>query len=265
MPEATHKTIGVLGGMGPQATIQFMQRVVDAVPANDDADHVPLLVDQNPAVPSRIAALIDGDGENPGPTLAFMARRLESAGAAAIVMPCNTAHAFTAEIAAAVSVPFLSMVELSAQALAANHPGAKVGMLASPAVKLAAVFDAPLAKHGLTPVYADDQDALLGAIRALKRDGSDAAACTTTLAAMDNFRAQGADIVLVSCSEFSLLSATLGAHAPIIDSLDVLVDATVAFSRFGAVQPHSPLFAAHEPGAGTNQFKSGSTTREAAQ
>jgi aspartate racemase len=75
------RTVGILGGMGPEATVLLMQRLLQAVDARDDADHIPLIVHQNPAVPSRIARLIDGAGEDPGPVLAQMARDLQAAGA----------------------------------------------------------------------------------------------------------------------------------------------------------------------------------------
>jgi aspartate racemase len=88
------KPVGILGGMGPEATVHLMQMVIDAVAARDDADHVPLIVHQNPAVPSRIRRLIDGTGDDPGPVLAQMARDLAAAGAVALAMPCNTAHAY---------------------------------------------------------------------------------------------------------------------------------------------------------------------------
>lgn len=237
MSDAALRTIGVLGGMGPQAAVQFMQRVIDAVPAEDDRDHVPLIVDQYPQVPSRIAALIEGTGEDPAPVLASMAQRLETAGAQAIVMPCNTGHAFAAQVTAAVSVPFLSIVDLTADVLAAKYAGARVGMLASPAVRLAGVFDDPLTSNGLTPLYARDEDALLSAIRALKRDGNDVGARKTAIKAVADFKATGADVVLVSCSEFSLLTSVLAERETVLDSLDVLVDATVSFSRFGTTNP----------------------------
>ncbi|MEO1193835.1 MAG: amino acid racemase [Pseudomonadota bacterium] len=263
-PLPTPRTIGVLGGMGPQATVQFMQRVIDLVSANDDRDHVPLLVDQNPQVPSRIEALIDGDGADPAPVLAAMATRLEAAGAQALVMPCNTAHAFSPEVRAAVTIPFLSMVELTVGALAATHPGARIGMLASPAVRIARVFDAPMTQHGLEPLYARDEAALLGAIRTLKCDTTDPSANKSALDVARSLRADGADLVLVSCSEFSLLTPALCEHAPVIDSLDVLVEATVSFSRFGAGQPRAAQTATHEPGAGGATIQSASTTRETA-
>ena len=89
------RRIGVLGGMGPEATVALLQRVQGGVLARDDADHVPLLVDLNPQVPSRIKHLIEKTGPNPGPVIADMAARLETAGAEALILPCNTAHHYS--------------------------------------------------------------------------------------------------------------------------------------------------------------------------
>ncbi|HCE72467.1 MAG TPA: aspartate racemase, partial [Ruegeria sp.] len=121
----TRRVVGILGGMGPEATILLQQRLLATVRAADDADHLPLLIDMNPQVPSRIAHLIQGTGTDPGPTLAQMARGLEQAGATALGMPCNTAHHYAPAIEAAVSIPLLNMVSLSvARARALVAPGA---------------------------------------------------------------------------------------------------------------------------------------------
>ncbi|HEY1837589.1 MAG TPA: aspartate/glutamate racemase family protein, partial [Rhizomicrobium sp.] len=80
------KVVGVIGGMGPEATVDFLSRVLRATPATDDADHIRVLVDNNPKIPSRIAALIEGGGEDPLPALIAMARGLESQGADFLVM-----------------------------------------------------------------------------------------------------------------------------------------------------------------------------------
>ena len=94
----THPVVGVIGGMGPEATLALMQRVVRSTPATDDADHIHLIIDNNPKVPSRIAALVEGHGKNPAPVLATMAERLEIAGADVLAIPCNTAHTYLDEI-----------------------------------------------------------------------------------------------------------------------------------------------------------------------
>ena len=86
---ARRTLVGVLGGMGPDATVDFMAKVIAMTPAQGDQDHVHMIVDHNPAVPNRQAAIL-GDGEDPAPVLVEMAERLASAGADFLVIPCNT-------------------------------------------------------------------------------------------------------------------------------------------------------------------------------
>ena len=90
-------TIGILGGMGPAATVELMSRIIRQTPAKDDRDHLRMLVDNNPKVPSRIEAIIEGTGADPLPELQRMAQGLEAAGADFLIMACNTAHHYHAE------------------------------------------------------------------------------------------------------------------------------------------------------------------------
>ena len=83
---------GILGGTGPEATVLRMARLITATPAQDDADRIPLIVDTNTRVPSRVAALTEGGGTDPAPVLAAMAKRAEEAGAGALATPCDAAH-----------------------------------------------------------------------------------------------------------------------------------------------------------------------------
>lgn len=220
------KRIGVLGGMGPEATILFQQRLLDAVPAGDDCDHVPLLIDMNPQVPSRIAHLIEGTGGDPAPVLAAMARRLQAGGAEALAMPCNTAHSYSASITAAVDIPLLNMVTLSAERAG---PG-KIGILASPATRITGVFDTALAQVGATPVWPEDDAPLLHAIRIIKANGATLEAREILRAASEELLAAGAEVQLIGCSEFSLIAEAATPEARVIDTLDVLVAAVLVFS-----------------------------------
>jgi aspartate racemase len=219
------KTVGILGGMGPEATILLMQKVMAAVAARDDADHIPLIVHQNPAVPSRIKRLIDGVGDDPGPVLAGMARDLHRAGAQALAMPCNTAHAYAAQIVAATPLPFLDM---RAASVAALPRGARIGMLASPAVRITGAFDAAFAAAGLVPVWPKDEGPVLALIRAVKagNTGQVAEGALATLAAQ---AAKDTDHLLVACTELSLLTGAI--RQPYTDSLECLVTAIVGFAR----------------------------------
>ncbi len=121
------KVVGVIGGMGPDATVDFMSSVIAFTDAAQDQDHVRMLVDNNPAVPCRQQALL-GNGEDPGPVMARMARGLEAAGADFLVMPCNTAHAFADAVRSAASIPLLSIVDVTVAACSGH---ALVGMLAT--------------------------------------------------------------------------------------------------------------------------------------
>jgi len=225
------RTVGVLGGMGPEATIYFMQQVVGAVSARHDADHIPLMVDNNPQVPSRIKAIIEGTGDDPGPVLAHMAQRLVGAGAQALVMPCNTAHYYAGQVAAATHVPFLNMVALSCAEAAQTAPGGKVGLLGSPALQQVGVFEDALAAEGLSPVYAKESGRVLATIRAIKAQGPSEFAAHTLTDVAGQMVEDGADVICICCTEFSLLAREITVKVPMFDALDVLVSATVAFSR----------------------------------
>ena len=138
------KTVGVIGGMGPDATVDFMSSVIGFTEAARDQDHVRMLIDNNPRVPCRQEALL-GDGDDPGPVMADMARGLEAGGADFLVMPCNTAHAFADAIRDAVSIPLLSILDVT---VAACQGHAAVGMLATRGCLDAGVYQKVFAASG---------------------------------------------------------------------------------------------------------------------
>ena len=247
------KTVGILGGMGPAATVLLMQKIMAATPALDDSDHVPLLVDQNTQVPSRLRHLLDRTGDDPGPVLAMMAARLQGAGALALAMPCNTAHHYAPTIRAAISVPFLDMVAMSvAHAAGLVGHGGIVGILASPAVRRVGLFDAAFAGSGVRPVYAKDEDATLAAIRSLKATGANDDARAVMHAASADLVARGAAVQMIACTEFSLIPTAVATGALAFDTLDLLVQAINAFAtttgtgQEKAIQ-NSPNLRAHAP------------------
>ncbi|MEM8587816.1 MAG: amino acid racemase [Pseudomonadota bacterium] len=228
---AAKRRIGVLGGMGPEATVLFMSRVITLTPARDDRDHVPLIVDDNTQVPSRIKALIEKTGEDPAPVLAEMARRLEAVGAEALAMPCNTAHHFAPAIVDAVDIPFLNMVDLAVERVAPlAQANKRVGLLASPAVRLIGLFDRPFAERGISLLYPDDDDRLLAAIRAIKVDSTDASAVQTLRAAAAELTAKGAEVLVIACSEFSIIADTVESSVAVVDTIDVLAQAAIDFA-----------------------------------
>lgn len=230
----SHVMVGVLGGMGPDATVAFMQRVIDATPAQDDIDHVHMLVDNNPKVPSRIKALIEGGGENPGPVIAEMASRLEVAGAHFLVMPCNTAHYYWKDAQDAVSIPVWHIVERTLDSIADRHPGARVGMLCSPALRKIGLYEGFAHARGLSLVYPSDEDAVLEVIRAVKRgQGRDSGTLATFTRAAAELSKQKADVLVLACTELSVISSELTTSLQVVDTLQVLADSVVAAARDG--------------------------------
>ena len=222
-------TVGIIGGMGPEATVDLMRRVIVLTPAQDDADHIHMLVDNNPAVPSRIAALIEETGPSPLPELIRMAKGLVASGASMLAMPCNTAHYYADEIAAAVAVPFLDMVELTGRRLAAVAPAnATVGLLASTAVLKIGLYERALRRHGFAVRIPDRQDAVMAMIRAVKAGDAGVAQQNSLAIIAGELANAGADIVLIACTELSILTNNTAKTVPVVDALDVLAEEIVA-------------------------------------
>ena len=226
-----HPVVGVIGGMGPDATVDLMRRVICATPAKDDADHIHLLVDNNPKVPSRIAALVDGQGESPAPVLVQMAQNLERAGADLLAIPCNTAHAYLEHIRSAVAIPVLDMIQMTADRLTelSSQPEA-VGIIASSAVLKTKLYGKALEAHGLDVVLPTvaDQDAVMALIKKVK-SGQVSIADHQRFSAIANCLVEsGAQAIAVACTDLSVMGQDgLISDVPLIDALDVLTEAIV--------------------------------------
>src|SRR4029077_12279713 len=198
-----HQIVGIIGGMGPEATVDLMRRVVAKTPARDDQDHVHLIVESNPKIPSRIAHLIEGTGADPTPELIRIAGNLQRAGATALAIPCNTAHAYAHSIRRAVSIPLLDMIELTVGKIAASPRVARVGLLASSAVLTPELYAKAFSSHGVAVVHPRDQDEVMALIRAVKR-GDTGLQAESALGRMALELASQADVLLIGCSELSV-------------------------------------------------------------
>lgn len=223
-------TVGVLGGMGAEATVDFMTRVIAATPVSCDQEHIRMLVDHNPGIPDRHAA-IAGTGADIGPELAAMARGLEAAGADFLVMVCNTAHAYTEAVRAAVRIPFVSIVDV-VMAVVAEHPARTVGIMAADGCLQAGLYQRALAAVGREPLLwtAAEQErfmALLWRIKAGER-GHEVRAGLQGLAASLEFA--GAELLLAGCTEIPLVLEQGATGIELLSSTDLLVRHTLALA-----------------------------------
>jgi aspartate racemase len=224
---AAHRVVGIIGGMGPEATVDLMRRVIAKTPAQDDQDHVHLIVESNPKIPSRIAHLIEGTGADPTPELVRIAQNLERAGAQALAMPCNTAHAYRDAIRHAVGIPLLDMVARSVEHIATLHPGARVGVLASSAVFKIGLYAKAMTAAGLASLMPLRQTEVMGLIKAVKR-GETGEEVQRLLAELALDLANRTDVLLIACSELSVISGAI--TVPYVDSLDVLAADIIKFA-----------------------------------
>jgi aspartate racemase len=223
------KTVGVLGGMGPEATIDFMAKVIALTDAKCDQDHVRMLVDHNPHVPNRQDAIL-GEGEDPGPVLADMAADLEASGADFLVIPCNTAYVFEDAILAATHIPLISIIGVSIASAEELAPDAeRIGVLATDGCLKSGVFQAGLEAAGLAVELPTDDElrklmALVKTIKAGKQTdetGRDIAAIAEALVS------RGAGAVIAGCTEIPLVLKQDAVSVPLISSTDALAEITV--------------------------------------
>ena len=224
------KTIGVMGGMGPAATVEFFRRLVACTPATCDQDHPRILIDNDPSVPSRVDAILRG-AVSPESALVTMAKNLERAGAELLSMPCNTAHHYLDAICDAVQVPVLDMLEATVERI----DGECVGLLATSGTVRTGLYERVLAQRGIRLLVPDpaEQDHVMQTIEAIK-SGADPQSLETGLRRIAAaLSARGAQAVIAGCTEISLVP---GVEMPIrwIDALDALVKTTL---REAGVRP----------------------------
>ncbi|KAF1051241.1 MAG: Aspartate racemase [Burkholderia gladioli] len=140
--------IGVVGGVGPTATVDFLAKMVGNTPAARDQDHLKVIVEQNPQIPDRTAHLI-GDGPDPTVSLYATCKRLEQGGANLVAIPCNTAHAFVERIQPRLSIPIVNMLSVTAPFLRERFPSLReAGVLATSGTLASGVYGDALAAAG---------------------------------------------------------------------------------------------------------------------
>jgi aspartate racemase len=229
-------TVGVLGGMGPAATVDFMARVIALTPGDSDQDHVRLIVDQNPRIPNRQDALLR-DGEHPGEVLAEMARGLEDQDCDFLVMPCNTAHAFQKDIRAAVKIPLVSMIDATLDAAKAAKC---VGVMATVACLRANVYQSSLESRNITHVLPSREEAenLTRLVFEIKRGNKGELSRAAVARLARSLVARGADVIVSACTEIPLVFGARDLDVPLLSSTDELAKLTIALARGDKALPN---------------------------
>jgi aspartate racemase len=227
----TKKTVGIIGGMGPDATVDLFQKIVRATPAEKDQDHLRIIIDNNPAIPDRTRAILY-DGESPVPALTATAKNLQQAGADFLVMPCNTAHYYHALLSQAVGIPVLHMMEETARNIRERFSQVKkVGLLATDGTVQSRLYHRSLEAAGLEVLIPDGMHQRIlmeaiygpGGIKAGQRMGP----AVRVQRVAGYLIEQGCELLIAGCTEIPLVLSDGDCPVPVLDATRVLAEAAV--------------------------------------
>lgn len=231
------KTIGILGGMGPEATAYFYELIIKNTKAEKDQEHIPVVIYADPGVPERTAAVL-GKGPSPLPRLLEGVRVLKEAGADFIVMPCVTAHNFYDEIMREVKVNFLNLVEETMLYALRKNPGLKkAGVVASTGTLRARLFHEAFGKEGVEIIEPEEaeqervQEAIFGkqGIKAGYTEGKSREEIRDVARALI---ARGAEAVIAGCTEVPLVLKAGDIEVPLIEPLQILAEASILMAGY---------------------------------
>jgi aspartate racemase len=225
----TDRIIGILGGMGPEATADFYREIIRMTPAKADQDHLPIIIYADPRVPERTQAILHG-GEDPLPHLIRGAVALEKAGAGILAIPCNTAHYYLSRIGPNVSIPILNMIEETYKSIRARTGDIRrVGLLATIGTIRSGVYDEVFARRDVEVVVpeAADQERLQQAIFQVKAGSYDRARQDIFEGIGSVLVAAGAQVVILGCTEIPLGFDTSRVEYPVVNATRVLAQAAV--------------------------------------
>jgi aspartate racemase len=227
-------TIGVLGGMGPEATNQFCALITAMTPVTKDQDHVPVITYNNPQIPDRVGA-VRGISPSPVPEMIRTARVLEEAGANLLVMPCNLAHFYLAEIQKSIRTPFLNMIEETVKFTTRHYPkGRKVGLIASTPTIECGIYTEAFRRHNrelIVPGALEQESKVMKAIYApdgIKCGHKEGPRALLTEVA-HALALRGAEVIIAGCTEVSLVMKQEDSPFVVIDPMEIA--ARVAVQR----------------------------------
>jgi aspartate racemase len=228
--------VGVLGGMGPLATIDFMSKMMALTEASTDQDHVPVVVSSIPQVPDRTEAF-RGEGISPVAAMVDSAQRLVAARAGLVVIACNTAHLWYDEIEGAIGLPMIHLVDAAIEdAAMLAGPEGRIGLLGTDAtlasglyVNRAAPASMPQGVHWLLPTAGEMIELVMPGIAAVKAGRLESAA-SLLLAAAQALMQRGATAIILGCTEIPVVLNKGNSPLPVIDATAALARRAVAWS-----------------------------------
>lgn len=224
--------LGIIGGMGPQAMLQFCQRLIDHTDARTDQEHLPTLILNDTQMPDRTAALISGDRTPVEERILADAKVLESWGASAIAITCNTAHAFLPAVEGQLTIPVINMITETAAVVKAMG-ATRVGIMGTDGTLRAGLYHNALREQGIEPVSPppEAQKKIMELIYDQIKQGQKGRVSTFTAAA-EALHALHCDRIVLACTEMSTYKDWHGLDSFYVDAMDVLARRCIEFCGY---------------------------------
>jgi aspartate racemase len=222
--------LGIFGGMGPEATANMYQLIVQLTPAKKDQEHIPTIIYSFPQVPDRTTSIQNGD-ISIIPYLIEGVTRLQNAGASFIIIPCNTAHYYYDQMQAAISIPILHMIRETVRYVVERYPEYKhIGLLATSGTIRSGLYEKEFAVTGRQTIIPDESvetEYVMKAIMKIKT-GKDGKESEDLLAAAGaHLEAKGAQVLVLGCTEIPLAFNPNRAQVPVVNATRVLAEAAI--------------------------------------
>jgi len=227
------KIIGILGGMGPEATLDLFHKIIRLSPVEKDQDHFRIIIDNNPKIPDRTAAIF-GKGENPLPALQETAKNLEKAGADFIIMPCNTAHYFISEIQQSIKIPILNMIKETAHYVKSIFPSFKnVGSLATKGTYKTELYTSFFKEKNIEILIPSplEQDKIMDIIYKIKSSILSKEMKNQMIAISEEQIKKGAQAIIAGCTEIPLILKNEDLKVPVIDPTNILAKKAIEVAK----------------------------------
>ncbi|ARI75771.1 cysteate racemase [Halobacillus mangrovi] len=225
------KIIGILGGMGPEATAECYMKIIRATNASKDQDHFRVIIDSNAKIPDRTEA-ISGRGENPVPEMVHAAKNLEELDVDVALIPCMTAHYFIDEVQKEVSFPLLNAFLELKKYISDYYPGvSKIGVLATTGTLETGLFEKYL--DHLDVIYPSpfsQNDKVMRAIygeNGIKSGNTDGEPLHLLKEASQELLDNGADLIISGCTEIGLVLKPYHLPTPLLDPMEVVANVVV--------------------------------------
>jgi aspartate racemase len=229
----TEKIIGVLGGMGPAATVDIFQKILAANPCQTDQEQLRIVIDCNSKIPDRTGHILH-HGLDPVPYLVESARKLEEFGAGLIVIPCNAAHYFHAKVQEAVNIPVFHIMKATYDYMSEKYSSSqKVGLLAATSTVQVGLYQEVFEKKGKKVVIPDhefQEDVMTVIFDHVKKGDTGNEARKLIRNAGLHLVTKGSEVVLAGCTEIPLVLRDGDLPVPVVDPTEALAVMAVRYA-----------------------------------